>query len=255
MKPDIPYPICDIPYPKSEISNPKSQNYALIVFAKAPVPGQVKTRLSPPLSQEEAARLYEAFLDDALEAYASNDAFGLDESVAVRLYLAGAESPRSTAGFAPGSITTHRQRGDGLGPRMLRAFAETFAAGYERIVIIGTDHPTLPPAFVGEAFRALSEPFTVALGPSTDGGYYLLGLNELYAPLFEMQYSHGSVFERTLERAVEEGARPVVLPEWYDVDDIGSLQRLVHEWREGVSVPSRTEIAIKTLLEAHPNRF
>ena len=217
------------------------------------MPGQVKTRLSPPLSQEEAALLYEAFLGDALEVYAAADAFGLDESVVVRLYLAGAES--RPGAFAQGSITTHRQKGDGLGPRMLRAFAETFAAGYERIVIIGTDHPTLPPAFVGEAFRALSEPFTVVLGPSTDGGYYLLGLNELYAPLFEMEYSHGSVFEHTLERAIEEGARPVVLPEWYDVDDMGSLQRLVHEWREGASIPSRTEFALKVLLEAHPNRF
>ena len=217
------------------------------------MPGQVKTRLSPPLSQEEAALLYEAFLGDALEFYAAADAFGLDESVVVRLYLAGAES--RPGAFAQGSITTHRQKGDGLGPRMLRAFAETFAAGYERIVVIGTDHPTLPPAFVGEAFRALSEPFTVVLGPSTDGGYYLLGLNELYAPLFEMEYSHGSVFEHTLERAIEEGARPVVLPEWYDVDDMGSLQRLVHEWREGASIPSRTESALRSLLEAYPTWF
>ncbi len=217
------------------------------------MPGQVKTRLSPPLSQEEAARLYEAFLGDALEAYAADDAFGIEETVAVRLYLAGAESPRSTAGFAPGSITTHQQEGDGLGPRMLRAFAETFAAGYERIVIIGTDHPTLPTAFVGEAFRALSEPFTVALGPSTDGGYYLLGLNEFYAPLFEMEYSHGSVFEHTLARATEEGARPVVLPEWYDVDDMESLKRLMREWRDGAPIPQRTESALKALLEAYPN--
>ena len=219
------------------------------------MPGQVKTRLSPPLSQEEAASLYAAFLGDALEAYAAGDAFGLGESVAVRLYLAGAESPRSTAGLAPGSITTHRQKGDGLGPRMLRAFAETFAAGFERIVVIGTDHPTLPPAFVGEAFRALSEPFTVALGPSADGGYYLLGLNELYSRLFEMEYSHGGVFEDTLERSVEEGARPVVLPEWYDVDDMESLRRLVREWRAGAPIPPHTQSALKALLEANPNWF
>lgn len=245
------YPISS----ESQIVNPKFPNRALIVFAKAPVAGQVKTRLSPPLSQEDAARLYEAFLGDALEAYAADDAFGLEESVALRLYLAGAESPRSTAGFAPGSITTHRQKGEGLGPRMLRAFVETFAAGFERIVIIGTDHPTLPSAFVGEAFRALSEPFTVAIGPSTDGGYYLLGLNELYAPLFEMEYSHGSVFEETLERTIKEGAHPVVLPEWYDVDDMGSLQRLVREWRDGTPIPQRTESVLRYLLEAYPIWF
>jgi len=237
----------------SEIPFPNSSNQALIVLAKAPLPGQVKTRLSPPLSQEDAARLYEAFLGDALEAYAADDAFGLEESVAVRLYLAGAES--RLGAFAPGSITTHRQKGEGLGPRMLRAFVETFAAGFERIVIVGTDHPTLPSAFVGEAFRALSEPFIVAIGPSTDGGYYLLGLNELYAPLFEMEYSHGSVFKETLERTIEEGAHPVVLPEWYDVDDMGSLQRLVQEWRDGTPIPQRTESALRYLLEAYPTWF
>ena len=217
------------------------------------MPGQVKTRLSPPLSQDEAATLYQAFLGDALEAYVADDSFGIEESVAVRLYFAGANV--LPAGFAQEDITTHQQTGRGLGPRMLRAFAETFAAGFERIVIIGTDHPTLPPAFVGEAFRALAQPFTVALGPSTDGGYYLLGLNELYAPLFEMEYSHGSVFKHTLERAIEEGARPVVLPEWYDVDDMGSLLRLVREWREGAPTPLRTESALRVLLAAHPNLF
>jgi len=195
--------------------------------------------------------LYEAFLGDALEEYAAEGAFGLTEPVSVRLYLAGADVWRD--GLAPAGITTHRQRGEDLGSRMLRAFVETFAVGYERIVIIGTDHPTLPPAFVGQAFRALAEPFTVAVGPSSDGGYYLLGLNELYTPLFEMEYSHERVFENTLASVVEVGARPVVLPEWYDVDDIQGLQRLVCEWRDGGAVSVRTESALKALLDAHPN--
>lgn len=210
----------------------------------------MKTRLSPPLSPDEAARLYQAFLGDALEAYTGADAFGLGQSVAVRLYLAGAVS--LDEGLAPEGVTTHPQHGEGLGPRMLRAFVETFAAGHERIVVIGTDHPTLPTAFVGEAFRALARPFTIALGPSGDGGYYLLGLNELYTPLFEMEYSHGRVFDDTLARAVAEGAHPVILPEWYDVDDMGGLRRLIDEWRQGAPIPPRTESALKALLEANP---
>ncbi len=213
----------------------------------------MKSRLSPPLSQEEAAELYAAFLRDAIDDYSATDAFGLDEAVAIRLYWSGADTLRD--GLVPAVISCHEQKGAGLGSRMLRAFVETFAARHERIVIIGTDHPTLPVSFVGEAFRALAQPFAVVIGPSTDGGFYLLGLNELYPSLFDMDYSHARVFENTLERATEEGAHPVILPEWYDVDNRQSLQRLVVEYRNGGPIPPRTESALKALLEAHPNWF
>ncbi|NNF57823.1 MAG: glycosyltransferase [Rhodothermaceae bacterium] len=224
---------------------------ALIVFAKVPQPGRVKTRLTPPLTPDEATTLYDAFLRDSLDAYADPDAFGLGEPVAVRLYLAGTEAVPD--GLVPDGVTVHRQQGEGLGARMLRAFVETFAAGHERIVIIGTDHPTLPLAFVGEAFRTLKRLFTVALGPSADGGYYLLGLNELIPTLFGMEYSHDAVFADTLARSTAAGAEPVVLPPWYDVDDADSLRRLVDEWRDEVAVGHRTADALEALLEAHPD--
>ena len=192
---------------------------ALIVFAKAPVPGQVKTRLTSVLSEEEAARLYAAFLQDALDQYA---ALGTD----VRLYWG---SPLDTVpdDLVPADVQAFTQAGDGLGARMQRAFLETFAAGYERVVIIGTDHPTLPSAFVEEAFAALREPLSVALGPSEDGGYYLLGMNEFYPQLFaDMRYSHADVFHETLARAEGTSAALTVLPPWYDVDTPEALRRL-----------------------------
>ncbi len=215
------------------------------------MPGQVKTRLCPPLTEQEAADLYEAFLSDALESYSCQNAFGFAEPVALRLYVVGTEKlPR---GLVPERITIHEQKGEGLGSRMLRAFVETFAAGFERIVILGTDHPTLPLEFVGEAFRALEAPFTVVLGPSEDGGFYLLGSNELYPSLFDMAYSHSAVFQDTLARVVAEGARPVVLPAWFDVDDETGLGRLLRDWRKGAQLRGRTESALKALLAAYPN--
>ncbi len=267
---------------------------ALIVFARPPVPGRVKTRLVPPLSPDEAAALYAAFLGDALAGWTADGAFGLDAAPgapgpAVRLYLADGDAgpehaeperfdhePREPAprepvprepvlpervlpeqilpaGLVPAGVSLHRQRGDGLGPRMLRAFVETFAAGHDRAVVIGTDHPTLPAAFVGEAFRALDEPFAVVLGPSDDGGYYLLGLNEVLPALFDgMAYSHPAVFEQTLARAFAAGGRPAVLPSWYDVDTAGELVRLLAEWRGGTPVGPRTAVALVGLAAAHP---
>ena len=224
---------------------------ALIVFAKVPKAGGVKTRLAPPLTAVEAAALYDAFLRDSLARYAVPGALG--EAVAVRLYLAGAEALAPEA--VPAGVSLHRQRGDGLGARMQRAFVETFAAGFGRVVVVGADHPTLPPAFLGEAFRALEAPRTVALGPSDDGGYYALGLNDLPfgAPgLFAMRYSHGGVFEETLARALSAGLDAVVLPPWYDVDDAAGLRRLAADWRGGADVPPRTAASLKALLDAHP---
>ena len=224
---------------------------ALVVFAKVPEAGAVKTRLVPPLTAAEAAALYDAFLRDALADLAAPDAFA--EPVAVRLYLAGEAAP--PGGLVPPGVSVHRQRGDGLGERMRRAFVETFAAGFGRVVVVGTDHPTLPLAFLGEAFRALRAPLTAVLGPSDDGGYYALGLNDLAAggaDLFAMRFSHGAVFADTLARVAASGAQPVVLPPWYDVDDGASLRRLVAAWRAGEAVPPRTEASLRALLDAHP---
>jgi rSAM/selenodomain-associated transferase 1 len=224
---------------------------ALLVFAKVPAAGAVKTRLVPPLTAEEAAALYEAFLADALAGYAAPDAFG--EPVAVRLYLAG-EAP-APPGLVPPRVRVHRQRGDGLGARMQRAFAEAFVAGYGRVVVVGTDHPTLPRGCLAEAFGALHTPRTVALGPSDDGGYYALGLNDRAfgeAGLFAMRYSHGAVFDETHRRARAAGARVVLLPPWYDVDDADGLRRLAAEVRRGGAVPPKTAARLAALLDVYP---
>jgi rSAM/selenodomain-associated transferase 1 len=199
---------------------------ALLVFAKAPEPGAVKTRLTSLLSEGEAARLYDAFLRDSLDAYRTLDAD-------VRLYLTPASGERAED-LAPDGVTAHVQRGEGLGDRMLNAFVETFVAGYERVVVIGTDHPTLPLAFVERAFEELGPPLATVLGPSDDGGYYLLGMNEVYPQLFRgMTYSHPDVFTDTLQRAHATPASISILPTWYDVDTPAALRRLAADLATG----------------------
>ena len=221
---------------------------ALLVFAKLPEPGRVKTRLSPPLTPRAAADLYDAFLRDALDRYAALSAAPGGPSV--RLHVGGFErDPERARALAPPGMSVHPQRGDGLGERMLRAFVEAFAAGHDRAVVVGTDHPTLPTEFFGLAFDALREPLTAVLGPSDDGGYYLLGLNEVVPDLFGMAYSHDAVFSETLDRAARAGLRPVVLPPHYDVDDGAALARLVGEWRGGAEVGKRTAAMLRTLTE------
>lgn len=219
---------------------------ALIVFAKVPAPGAVKTRLVPPLTPEQAASLYDAFLHDALDEVSASEAFRLDDPVAVRLYLAG----EGELTEIPESVIVCRQQGDGLGARMANAFAQTFAAGHDRAVIMGTDHPTLPTDFIAEAFRALRDPLTAVIGPSEDGGYTLLGLNELRREIFEMAYSHDGVFLDTLSTLISSHLNPVVLPAHYDVDTPPTLRRLVDEWRGGAPVGRRTVQALTQLTAA-----
>ena len=198
------------------------QKDALIVFAKVPSPGRVKTRLTTLLTPEEAASIYEAFLLDAIDQYS---ALPLD----VRLYYVptGSQIP---ATLRPDGVSIHEQKGEGLGKRMATAFVETFMAGYKRAVIIGTDHPTLPGDFIRQAFEVLQQPYSISLGPSEDGGYYLLGMNEFYAEVFQdMRYSHDRVFEETVARVALTPASLYILPEWYDVDTPNELRRLIQE--------------------------
>ena len=192
---------------------------ALIVFARSPVAGQVKSRLTQLLSSQEAADLYRAFLVDSLAQYASLE-------VDVRLYMADEGDP----GVHLYGAQLKKQCGDGLGERMDHAFREAAAEGYEQMVIIGTDHPTLPTEFIMDAYEALSDVPAVCIGPASDGGYYLLGMSPLICGLFDgIVYSKPNVLSLTLVRARESGASVTQLPVWYDVDTPEDLRRLVSE--------------------------
>lgn len=217
---------------------------ALLVFAKVPRPGDVKTRLTPVLTPAEAAQLYEAFLRDALRLYQQL-------TVDVRLYLAP-PIPDGGLDGVPEDISVHRQNGDSLGARMQDAFRQVFALGYERTSIVGTDHPTLPLSFVRQSFAALEAARSICIGPSEDGGFYLLGMNSFYPQLFEgMSYSHDSVFTNTLARIGTTDARLMVLPRWYDVDTPATLERMVTDLTETKTIEAPHTRTVMGELDLH----
>lgn len=219
---------------------------ALLVFAKAPVAGRVKTRLTALLSEEEAAALYRAFLQDALAQYAAL------EATAVRLCVTPPKEAFPPA-LVPEGVALHEQRGEGLGARMKNAFRDAFADGYARAVVIGTDHPTLPSRLVEEAFAALDDPPAVSIGPSADGGYYLLGMSTFFPQLFDgMAYSHADVFRQTRARIRATEARCTVLPRWYDVDTPAALLRLIGDLEKTPDAAPHTREAVARLQAAHP---
>jgi len=194
---------------------------ALILFAKRPVPGRVKTRLSPPLSPEEAAEFYRCMLADILAKTARLD--GVERFL---YYEPDPEAASFFARFAPG-LSSVPQQGADLGERMATAFGELFAAGFEEIAIIGTDLPDLPVTFIKEAFRQLATDGTDAVfGPSEDGGYYLLAMRELHGRLFgDIPWSSGEVLELSLEQGKRAGLGIALLPVWHDVDTAADLLR------------------------------
>ena len=191
-------------------------------MAKAPIPGTVKTRLAPLLSIEEAAELSRALLVDQLEHLQSLS--GAD------LYLAFSPSQAVAMmrQLAPLSFELFPQTDGDLGARMEHVFETLFARGHKKIVLIGGDLPPVPLAYFDEAFEFLNGPGRrVVLGPSRDGGYYLVGLNLPLPEIFEaMSWSHDQVLSQTLSRINSLGMKGHLLPIWYDVDTIDDVRCL-----------------------------
>ncbi|MBI3016203.1 MAG: TIGR04282 family arsenosugar biosynthesis glycosyltransferase [Candidatus Tectomicrobia bacterium] len=195
---------------------------AVAMMAKVPRPGEVKTRLCPTYSYEEAAELYRCFLLDKIEQVK-----GLEDAVPVIVY-----TPENTKDFfeslAGTGFTFIPQQGSDLGERLAGAFKRLFALGYRRVIVIDTDTPTLPLHYLQGALGLLCEPeVDVVLGPSEDGGYYLIGLCQLYRELFDgMVRSTAHVLSETIGRARAKGLKVACLSSWFDVDTPEDLQRL-----------------------------
>ncbi len=206
---------------------PASDRAALVVFAKAPIPGQVKTRLCPPLTPDEAATLHGSFVLDTLER---------TRTAAVKLklpfdrYLACA--PSSTLVFFQimeerQSVKLIDQVGDDLGARMRQTFDTLFARGYRQVLIVGTDVPSLPLDHYRDALALLGS-HDLVLGPALDGGYYLIGLTRPAPDLFSgIPWSTDEVLALTQKTAATRGLRTALLPVWRDVDTIEDVEALI----------------------------
>jgi uncharacterized protein len=202
---------------------------ALTVMAKAPIAGQVKTRLSPPLTAEQAAGLHACFLRDTVGSLA--DASAATGARWVISYTPAGEEAAFRGILPPGALLLP-QRGNEFGDRLLRTSEDLFACGFSSVCLIDSDSPTVPTSAFVRAAEALAAPGDrVVLGPSDDGGYYLLGVNQQHKFLFEnISWSTAEVAQQTRERARQLGLPVVSLPTWFDVDEEPSLERLRREF-------------------------
>ncbi len=201
---------------------------ALSIMTKAPSAGKVKTRLIPPLTAEEAAALNTCFLRDTAASISA---------VAKKTCATGVGvyTPRDAKDAYTGVLPDHfdllPQRGETLDDRLIHAVEDILQIGFASVCLINSDSPTLPRNTIADAVRILSKPGDrVVLGPSDDGGYYLVGLKQLHRNLFaEIDWSTRLVLNQTLQRAAEIGLETHLLQTWFDVDDRMTLSRLCDE--------------------------
>ena len=194
----------------------------LIVFAKNPIPNQVKTRLIPTLSPEQAATLYTAFLIDWCQTLAELP------DVDIVIAYTPPEAQSDLQALIGDDAIYIPQIGTDLGERLTSATQWAMEQGYTKILVVGSDSPTLPISYISQAITLLDSR-DIVIGPSTDGGYYLIGFSAealtTTVPLVfeEIAWSTADVFQQTFARIHEAQATLGLLPPWYDIDTAEDL--------------------------------
>src|SRR5262245_9050410 len=231
---------------------------ALALITKAPRAGEVKTRLVPPLTNEEAAQINRCFLQDTAAAI-SVCCSGLPGSGPRRRTVRGIAvytpvgAEPDYADILPGHFNLLPQRGKNFGERLYFAAEDLFKCGFDAVCLIDSDSPTIPAENFARAIELLSLPANrIVVGPCDDGGYYLIGLTRLYREVFEgIDWSTARVLEQTKRRATQIGVGVQELPIGFDVDDRTTLHRLCDELlgknaRDGVA--PRTQEFLRELI-------
>ncbi len=205
---------------------------AILIFAKAPVPGRVKTRLVPPLTAASAAQLYRALTDDVLETVCS-----LRDRAAVELH-----TDVTTRAWSAYDVPHRLQRGDDLGARMWNALDDALSRGYEQVLIAGSDAPTLPREHIAALLASRAD---VTLGPACDGGYWGIACRRIDPRMFDgVPWSAPGTLERTAASVTAAALSVNFGPRWYDVDDAAGLERL----RADPALGRHTAAVLRTVL-------
>ncbi|RMD82569.1 MAG: glycosyltransferase [Candidatus Dadabacteria bacterium] len=201
----------------------------MVVMAKEPNPGSVKTRLCPPLEPDQAAAVHEAFVADTVARLVGRTAWRVALAVTPER-----GAPRLERLARRWGVSVVPQGGGDLGSRMARVSSEILANGARVAVLLGADTPDLPLVRIEQAVAAAAAG-SIALGPARDGGYYLLALGVPAPELFDLDVAWGSraVFAATLERARTAALPVTVLPPWQDVDEAAALAELSRRLDEG----------------------
>lgn len=192
---------------------------ALIIFVKTPIKGKVKTRLQPHLSTAKTLKLYKSFVSEIIDR--CSRLRGVDKFLGC--------APTKKDDFLEGLAKKHKfksfdQKGKDLGEKFINAFNDHFKQGYTKVVIIGSDSPTIPADYIKQAFRELEDKDFV-LGPCNDGGYYLVGAKKVFGKVFKgIPWDSSEVLNQTLDKLFSLKIKFSLLPFWYDVDTIDDLK-------------------------------
>ena len=208
-------------FPKKSYSN-----NALVVMLKAPVAGKVKTRLVPPLTSKDAAKLYRCFIQDTFNL------IGILNNIDIIAAYTPLNFTSKIKKIVSSKTITIPQKGKDIGERLENIFSLLFFAGYKKITIMGADSPDLPIKYIEKSFALLKGKKELVLGPAKDGGYYLIAMSRECKEIFKgIPWSTYAVFSKTLEKAKNIGFQSVILPEWYDIDNINDLHLIRNNLR------------------------
>lgn len=219
----------------------KQMEKLLVIVAKQPVPGRVKTRLFPKLSPEAAADLYRCFLQDRIKEVSSLN--GVDRAIAYT-----PEAAKETfASLALDGFELFAQRGKHLGERLNNIFLEKLSQGYEAVSIVDSDSPDLPKSLINESFELLlARRADIVLGPCYDGGYYLVGIRKPHPELFRnIPWSTENVLSVTLEKARKMDLNVKLLSIWNDLDTFEDLVEFYNMYKDRLL--SKDWVGSKTL--------
>ncbi len=184
----------------------------LIIFLKYPVPGTVKTRLAKSIGEENAEMLYKCFVQTILANTKSADY----ETI---IFFTPQKKHKQIKEWLGKNWNFRAQKGTNLGERLSNAFGYVFKSGAKKVVVIGSDSPLLDDQLIKKAFSCLDKADCV-IGPSSDGGYYLLGLKRLAPELFDLkEWSTNVVFEKTRKKALNLNMKLEIMEEHFDVDE------------------------------------
>jgi len=209
------------------IRDQRSSRDRLIIFGRYPVAGRTKTRLIPALGPAGAADLQRRLTEDILETVRR---FARPREIEVEVCFEGGSKQKMRRWLGSGEILSRQVPGN-LGERMQAAFLSAFQRGADRVVLLGTDIPQLRTDHLEQTFAALAENDLV-IGPSTDGGYWLIGANHP-VDLFEgIKWSTDAVFGQTLALAKEQGLRVITLSPLNDIDTAEDLKQVLPGWKE-----------------------
>lgn len=193
---------------------------ALIIFARNPVRGKVKTRLAATMGDDKALSIYQSLLEHTVQ---------ITQQLPCDPYVFYADSISLNDIWSDDRYLKKNQEGKDLGQRMLHAFDTLFQQGYQKIIIIGTDCFELSSSILLDAFTALDEK-EVVIGPSEDGGYYLLGMRQFFPFLFEEKaWSTNTVYSSTVQQLAIQNIRYDTLPILNDIDTEDDLKQYLHQ--------------------------